>query len=242
MNPLYSELAGHYDTITAPFVETRIETDFLEKVLREHNAKSVLDIGCGTGRHAIPLSKRGFRVTGIDSSRAMIRIAKAKTLKQRSRCQFLVRDCKKIGLANSFEAAYCMWNTFYLLPYRSMLKSLHKALKEGGIFIIDARDWSRIRKKLKGKTQLVSENLLEKGKTKIRFVRMDTFTSTRRIVEVEYYINGKRFLSRDVAETIPLGALEKILEKNGFKAIQTFREFGKGNEESDSVQIIARKI
>lgn len=36
------------------------------RLLKEHNAKNVLDLGCGTGRHVIALAKEGFAVYGLD--------------------------------------------------------------------------------------------------------------------------------------------------------------------------------
>ncbi|MFA4906906.1 MAG: class I SAM-dependent methyltransferase [archaeon] len=239
---LYRELAKYYDIIVEPFVETGRENKFLGRILAEHNAKSALDIACGTGRHAIPLSKRGFRITGIDSSRAMIRIARKKAVEKKSKAQFLARDCRKMGFRNAFDAAYCMWNSFYLLPYNGMLRCLNKALKENGILIIDGKDWVNVRKKLKGKSQTVWENELVKGKKTIRIHREDFFTGTRRIVNVEYGINGKRFSTKEAGETIPLGALEKILERHGFRVIEKYRDLKKWSESSsDSVQLVARK-
>ena len=48
------------------------EVDFVESEI-EHNKKlSILDVGCGTGRHTIELSTRGYSVTGIDLSQRKI--------------------------------------------------------------------------------------------------------------------------------------------------------------------------
>ncbi len=47
---------------------TRGEVDFIEKEINFDKTKRILDIGCGTGRHAIELAKRGYNVTGIDLS------------------------------------------------------------------------------------------------------------------------------------------------------------------------------
>jgi len=48
------------------------EIDFLlEELLLPHGA-SILDVGCGTGRHAIEFAKRGFAVTGLDLSSSML--------------------------------------------------------------------------------------------------------------------------------------------------------------------------
>jgi 2-polyprenyl-3-methyl-5-hydroxy-6-metoxy-1,4-benzoquinol methylase len=47
---------------------TRAEVDFIEREISRDRKKKMLDVGCGTGRHAIELAKRGYKVTGIDLS------------------------------------------------------------------------------------------------------------------------------------------------------------------------------
>jgi len=48
------------------------EVDFLIEELAMPTGASILDIGCGTGRHAVELARRGFQVTGIDLSAGML--------------------------------------------------------------------------------------------------------------------------------------------------------------------------
>jgi len=51
------------------------ECDLLEEVFRRYGQepiKSILDLGCGTGNHAILLARRGYRVTGVDLSADML--------------------------------------------------------------------------------------------------------------------------------------------------------------------------
>ncbi len=48
------------------------EVDFLIKELRLKPGAAILDVGCGTGRHAIELARRGFKVTGVDLSEGML--------------------------------------------------------------------------------------------------------------------------------------------------------------------------
>ena len=54
------------------------EADLVETLLRESGRNRVLDAGCGTGRVAIELSRRGFVVTGVDADAAMLDAARAK--------------------------------------------------------------------------------------------------------------------------------------------------------------------
>src|SRR5260370_41240685 len=55
------------------------ECDLIERVFAEYAAgrrvKGVLDLGCGTGGHAVPLAERGYEVVGVDRSAEMLRHA-----------------------------------------------------------------------------------------------------------------------------------------------------------------------
>jgi len=54
------------------------ECDFIEKEINFDKSLKILDVGCGTGRHAIELTKRGYQVTGIDLSESQLKRAKEK--------------------------------------------------------------------------------------------------------------------------------------------------------------------
>ena len=54
------------------------ECDFIEKEINFDKSLKILDVGCGTGRHTIELTKRGYRVTGIDLSASQLNRAKEK--------------------------------------------------------------------------------------------------------------------------------------------------------------------
>ncbi len=54
------------------------ECDFIEKELNYDKSLKIIDIGCGTGRHSIELTKRGYSVTGIDLSESQLKKAREK--------------------------------------------------------------------------------------------------------------------------------------------------------------------
>jgi len=73
--------AAAYDSFYAA-KDYEAECRLLERVFEKYGAKPVrriLDLGCGTGGHAIPLARRGYTVVGIDRSEAMLVAAKAKS-------------------------------------------------------------------------------------------------------------------------------------------------------------------
>ena len=58
------------------------ECDFIEKELTFNKSLKILDVGCGTGRHSIELTKRGYSVTGIDLSETQLKAALEKAKKK----------------------------------------------------------------------------------------------------------------------------------------------------------------
>jgi len=64
------------------------ECDFIEDELSHNKSLKILDVGCGTGRHAIELTKRGYTVTGIDFSESQLNRAIEKAENQHLKIDF----------------------------------------------------------------------------------------------------------------------------------------------------------
>ncbi|RYG75598.1 class I SAM-dependent methyltransferase [bacterium] len=90
-----------------PFTgHTAAEVDFFLKLFPLPRGASLLDVGCGTGRHARELSRRGYRVVGIDLSPKMIEVARR--LDGEGKVEFLVGDARDSDLGRTFDAALCL--------------------------------------------------------------------------------------------------------------------------------------
>jgi len=75
----YDRLSGVYDETREPL--TKDEVDRLADILKRHEVQSILEVGVGTGRIAIPLQSKGFDVYGADLSNGMLQKARAKGLR-----------------------------------------------------------------------------------------------------------------------------------------------------------------
>jgi 2-polyprenyl-3-methyl-5-hydroxy-6-metoxy-1,4-benzoquinol methylase len=138
----YDRVWGKYDYDS--------DVKLMNEVFREHRYTKIIDIGCGTGNHAIRLSALGYTVTAIDVSPAMLKIAKNKDTEAKVR--FVQGDMKEmeeiVTEAGAFDAAICLGHVFsHLTDDRDVdvfLKKIHDALVKNGLFIFNASNARKI--------------------------------------------------------------------------------------------------
>ncbi|MFO7677346.1 MAG: class I SAM-dependent methyltransferase [Thermoplasmatota archaeon] len=143
MKKWYEELFENYaDTYdNEPFTKGTIgECDFIEREINFDKSVTILDIGCGTGRHSLELSKRGYRVTGIDLSSSQLLKAKEKAERQNLTVQYLRYDARKLPFNKEFDLVIMLCEGgFPLMETDEMnyeiLQNATKSLKNGGKFI-----------------------------------------------------------------------------------------------------------
>lgn len=116
------------------------ECDFIEKELNFNKSLKILDVGCGTGRHSIELSKRGYSVTGIDLSESQLNRAKEKAAAENLKISFQKHDARHLPFNKEFNAAIMLCEGgFPLMETDEMnfeiLKSVTKSLRSNSKFI-----------------------------------------------------------------------------------------------------------
>ncbi len=136
------EYALAYDNLYQDKDYTK-ECDFIEAVFKKFSVdvKRVLDLGCGTGEHALILAKHGYQVMGVDRSQDMLEIAIKKAEKAGLAIKFTAGDLTTIKLQSSFDAVVSM---FAVMSYQTSNAAFASACKtaadhliSGGIFIFD---------------------------------------------------------------------------------------------------------
>ena len=109
------------------------ECDFIEKEIDFNKLLKIIDIGCGTGRHSIELTKRGYKVTGIDLSESQLERAKEKA--QNLQIDFQKHDARNLPFKNEFDLAIMLCEgAFPLMETDEMnyeiLKNVAKSLNQ----------------------------------------------------------------------------------------------------------------
>lgn len=115
------------------------EAAYVARLLRQlhPSCHSVLELGCGTGRHAEHLADKGFEITGIDLSAKMVSLARQRT----HNAAFLQADVRSFNGSGTFDAVIAL---FHVMSYQQTGSDLHmtfqtisKHLESGGAFLFD---------------------------------------------------------------------------------------------------------
>ncbi len=119
------------------------ECDFIERETVGDRSLKILDIGCGTGRHAIELARRGFKVVGIDLSESQLARAREKASAAGLEIDFRRQDARKLLFKEEFDLAIMLCEgAFSLMETDEMnfeiLRGAADALKTGGKLIFTA--------------------------------------------------------------------------------------------------------
>jgi 2-polyprenyl-3-methyl-5-hydroxy-6-metoxy-1,4-benzoquinol methylase len=136
---LFENYGQKYDTEI--FTQgTAGECDFIEMELNHDKSFRILDVGCGTGRHSIELTRRGYSVTGIDLSESQLKRAEKKAMEQGLKIDFQQQDARNLSFQNEFDVAIMLCEGgFPLMETDEMnfeiLKGITRSLKPQSKFI-----------------------------------------------------------------------------------------------------------
>jgi 2-polyprenyl-3-methyl-5-hydroxy-6-metoxy-1,4-benzoquinol methylase len=116
------------------------ECDFIEAEIGRDKAVDILDVGCGTGRHAIELARRGYQVTGVDLSEAQLARARQKAQEAGLKIDFRRHDARQLPFDAEFGLVIMLCEGgFPLMETDEMnydiLKGAVRALRPGGRLI-----------------------------------------------------------------------------------------------------------
>jgi len=144
IRPFYTEYAWAFDLLIDRPV--RKESATIVAWLIERGVRpggDVLDAGCGTGRYAIELARRGYNVNGMDISPELVDEAR-RSLGGRQNVSFTVGDILALPAA-SYDAILCrgVLNDFLDDDDRQeVFASFSRALRSAGVLILDVREWA----------------------------------------------------------------------------------------------------
>ena len=154
MNLLYYKtIAPYYDLIIPRDIKGICDSveQFIGRFLK---TKEILDLGCGTGRFAIELAKRGYKVTGLDITEEMLKVARQNAKKAKIKIKFTYGDIRNFDLKKKTSIIWARGSIGDLTNMQDIKKALiniRKNLSKNGLFIFDVRDYNdHLKKHAKG--------------------------------------------------------------------------------------------
>lgn len=183
----YQKFAPFYDILGFNLFSFMIIPYLDDMLVRlNFNGTHVLDMGCGTGDTAMWFSDKGYEVTGIDISKAMLTEAKRKATEEGMKITYLEKDMRKLTFKNEFDLAVCLFDSMnHILKEEELsmvMKGAYHALKKGGWFLFDmvtpyelSQQWDdAVRRETSDKIELVLNSTYDR-KTRIATLN-GTFT------------------------------------------------------------------
>ncbi len=120
------------------------EVEFVSSIIRRHapGAKTMLDLGCGTGRHDWGFARIGYKVTGLDQSAEMLAKARERGNGTNSdTIAFQEGDIRGFNLSRHFDVVVALFHVIGYLPSNDELDAaftgIRNHLKTGGLFVFD---------------------------------------------------------------------------------------------------------
>ena len=136
----YEQLARYYDLVHA---ELTADIGFI-LTQAAHNRGPILELGCGSGRLLIPLARAGYQVVGLDSSPAMLELARKKLALEpeevRQRVTLVETDMTELDWPSRFAFIFVSYNTLMHLDNEQkgvLFKRVKRHLRSSGLFFID---------------------------------------------------------------------------------------------------------
>lgn len=223
----YDRWARHYDLIYERLIDYNAQCEYIRSMLRDLRVPDdgrILDLGCGTGGHAIPLARMGYRLTGVDVSGPMVEIAKQKA--GGLQAEFLQMDMRELALPEDFDASICMFGGFghvvETTDIRRTFAGIHARLRDQAPFIFEY--WGI------GGTKSDHESSEEIERDGLRLVRRahSVFDNWSKVLHIAFKFSvyeGDR-LTEEFHTESPMriyepGEIDELLVDSGFEIVKS---------------------
>ncbi len=194
------------------------EANFIEESLGVAKGSALLDLGCGTGLHAIELTKRGYQVVGFDLSLPMLARAADEAQDRKQKINFVQGDMRDLPFEEMFDGIYS-WNTsfgyFDEEKNGQVVAKVHRALKKGGQFLLDVVNRDYIIKQSPSLAWFEGDGCICMDEMQIDFI-----TSRMRVKRTMMMDDGR---SREIEYSMRIYSLHelgKLLHEHGFRVAE----------------------
>ncbi len=242
---LYDELAEYYFSIESNHRDIHNDIALIRSLLKGKISPKILDLGCGTGEHLEKLTRLGFECIGLDSSQAMLRIARQRNPET---TDFVFGGMTDFDYYNEFDMIMSLFGSFnYLIDDTDVDRTLWntwRGLKPGGIGLFEV--WNTV------PVEIIKEkDLGTVSRTRYEGISIERERGfklmedeEKSIVEVNYLYRihgseGSRTVKdRHVMRTFTIDELKGHLKENGLVLRNVYSSFIKETFQAFSNRII----
>lgn len=219
----YNQFAWYYDSLMEP----KFYEDYFHFIKENASFKSVLDLGCGTGRLDAQLVKEDIILDGIDLSQQMIDIAAQEV--QSDKAHFEVADMLTYQPNKTYDLVLCVCDSLnYILGFQNqvqILKNVYQYLNNNGTFIFDIHSQYKINELFKN---YIEEDESEDFYFFWKVKKTNDYQITHYVI-IEDLNDDVRMEEKHIQESYPIEWYVKALQEIGFKEI-TYNESFQENE------------
>jgi SAM-dependent methyltransferase len=245
----YDLIAPFYDIEHAQFDE---DLDLYQNYAELCGPGSpLLELACGSGRLLVPLASEGYALVGVDSSAAMLDLARqnARQAGVEQHITLVQQDIRSLHLEQKFHLAFCALGSFAHLTtrkaQRQALASVRAHMAPHGSFILDiSNEDARYMERLSGQVLHQGTWKRENGSLLTHFVSPASSTSSHLLELTHFYdehLQGGP-LQRTIITTylylFERGEIELLLEEAGFTIKEVFGDYSMGPFTLESPRMI----
>lgn len=264
---ILKEAYSRMDIVTHGWIKgTENEVSFISKYCKQG---SILDLGCGIGRHAIALARLGYQTCGVDFSSKHISYANAQKEKEniQNNCKFICEDVRFYKTENKFDNVICLYDVIGSFPDESdnlrIIKTAYQHLNKNGIFILSVMNMELTESiilpdqiaNLKERPDILmhlppSGTMQKSGNIfnpkylaidqKTRLVYRKEQFGNDKILSAEYVIRDKRYTMKEIVALLKKCNF-KILDKRYVRAGHFDEKLQALDEHAKEICIVAQK-
>jgi len=194
------------------------EANFIEESLGCEAGATILDLACGTGRHAVELARRGYQVVGFDLSLAMLARASDEAQDRKQKINFVQGDMREMTFEETFDGVFS-WNTsfgyFEDEKNAAVIAKVHRALKKGGQFLLDVVNRDCVIRQAPSLAWFEGDGCICMDEMQIDFI-----TSRMRVKRTLMMDDGRTKEIEYSIRIYSLHELGKMLHDNGFRVAE----------------------
>lgn len=155
----YDPLAWVYNKHWGPRYTEKVLPVVERLILKDLSADArILDLCCGSGQLAQKLLERGFRVTGLDGSDEMVRIARENA----GAGEFIVDDARRFRFECTYDAALCLFDSLnHIMTFDeliSVFRNVYSVLQDSGVFLFDLNMEEGYKARWRGSYHIVEDD------------------------------------------------------------------------------------